>query len=185
MLRFLLSEPRPSHMDFLRKCFGRAYSDEVTELLAQKLRTSSRNQCESTWKFFLNFIHTKRPSKLSEGIVLELFTYQFQQVGRKPAAIRTYKSALEQPLQLGFNINIQEKVFSALVRAMALLAPAERTPTISWSLNKVLSLLSSPDYSGPDISESKLLLKAIFLVMLADHESVKFPHSEEEIRTSL
>ena len=50
---------------------------------------------------------------------------------------------------------------------MALQKPAERTPTISWSLNKVLPLLTFPEYSGPAASETNLLSRAIFLVTLA------------------
>ena len=62
MVRFPLSEPSPTRMDFFRKCFTKSYSTEVTELLVQKLRGSSRNQYESTWKLFLNSVHMKRPT---------------------------------------------------------------------------------------------------------------------------
>ena len=98
---------------------------------------------------------------------MEFLTHQFKEVGRKPATIRTYKSALEQPIRLGFNVHLREDIFANLVRAMALQAPAERVPTISWSLNKALSLLATPEYSGPDASHSNLLCRAIFLVTLA------------------
>ena len=93
---------------------------------------------------------------------MEFLIYQFKQVGRKSATIHTYKLALEQTLKWGFNIQLQEDVFTDLVRAMVLQNPAERTLTISWSLNKVLSLLTSPEYSGPEATESKLLSRAIF-----------------------
>ena len=104
---------------------------------------------------------------MSENLVLEFFTHQFQQEGRKPATIRTYKSALEQLFKWGFDIQLQEEVFSDLVRAIAPQRPATRTTTLSWSLNKVLSLLTSPEYSGPTATESNLLSKTIFLVTLA------------------
>ena len=167
MLRFILSEPRPTRLDFIKRCYSKKYPPAVTDLLVQKLRGSTVNQYESTWKLFLKFLHSKLPSKLTEGLVLEFFTVQFQQMGRKPATIRTYKSALEKPLRLGFDIVLHDSDFSDIVRAMARLVPAERSPTISWSLNKVLALLSSPDYSGPEVTESRLLSKAVFLVSLA------------------
>ena len=82
MLRFLLSDQRPTRLDFLRKCFSSSYSASVTELLVQKLRGSSRNQYESTWKLFLNFLHSTKPHRLTEGVVLEFLTHQFKDRGR-------------------------------------------------------------------------------------------------------
>ena len=110
MFRLLLSGPRPTRVDFLRRCFLRSYSGQITDMLVQKLRTSSRNQYESTWKLFVDFIRIKKPEQMSENLVLEFFTHQFQQAGRKPATIRTYKSALEQPLKWGFDIQLREEV---------------------------------------------------------------------------
>ena len=167
MFRILFTEPRPSRVDFIKRCYSRRYSPAVTSLLVQKLRRSTINQYESTWKLFLDFLRQEKPSELTDGIVLDFFTQQFIQKGRKPATIRTYKSALDKPLRLGFNIILHENDFSDIVRAMALLAPAEISPTISWSLNRVLALLSSPEYSDQDASEDNLLAKAVFLLSLA------------------
>ena len=59
MLGFLLAEPRPSRVDFLRRCYNRKYPSAVTDLIVQKLCSSTMNQYESTRKLFLNFLHAK------------------------------------------------------------------------------------------------------------------------------
>ena len=48
MFRFLLSEPRPTRLDFLRRCYAKRYSDSVVKLIVQKLQGSSQNRYEST-----------------------------------------------------------------------------------------------------------------------------------------
>ena len=90
--------------------------------------------------------------------MLDFLTFRFQKHRRKIATIKAYKSALEQPLRHRFNIQLQYDIFSDLIRAMALRVPAEPTPTISWSLNKVLSLLTPQQFSGPDMTENSLLV---------------------------
>ena len=99
--------------------------------------------------------------------MLDFLTFHFQECRRKTATIKAYKSALEQPLRQGFNIQLHDDIFGDLIPAMALKAPAELTLNISWSLNKVLSLLTSQEFSGPEATECKLLAKAIFLTTVA------------------
>ena len=37
MLRFLLSEPRPSRVDFIKRCYSKKYPPVVKDLIVQKL----------------------------------------------------------------------------------------------------------------------------------------------------
>lgn len=166
-LRFILSKPEPSRVDFLAEFYSKKYTPPVVDLLLKKLRKSSNRQYQSVWKLFTSYVRTKNPPCINESFILDFLTHQFSSKDRKPSTIKTYKSTLRDPLKLVFDIDVNASAFHDLSRAMDLSRPAERNRPLSWSLNKVLDLLSSEAYTNLEISEEKLLAKTAFLIMFA------------------
>ena len=166
LFRSLFIEPRPTRVDFLRQVFESRHSKEIANLLVQKLRQSSMRQYQTVWTSFLTFLHKSQPTTMNDNVVLEYLTSLFNE-GRALATVKTYKAALHRPLLEAFGLEINDTVFSDLVRVFSLKRPARRTPRISWSLNKVLDMLILQPYTDPNVDNHALLKKTILLVSLA------------------
>ena len=68
-------------------------------------------------------------------------------------------------LKIPFDIDVNSGLFQGLIRDMDLVRPAERVTPVTWSLKKIIILLESEPFTGPNISDNDLLAKSVFLLM--------------------
>ncbi len=80
-----------------------------------------------------------------------------------PNTVASYRAALAEPLQLAFGVDVTSAPFRKLSRALFHLRPAHSPPEPSWSLDRVLSFLSSPRFVvAPSVQDC--FSKALFPV---------------------
>ena len=70
-------------------------------------------------------------------------------------------------LKIPFDIDVNSGLFQGLIRDMDLVHPAERVTPVTWSLKRIIILLESEPFTGPNISDKDLLAKSAFLTMFA------------------
>ena len=97
--------------------------------------------------------------------MLSFFRHMFSVEKKAENTLYSHKSALKDPLELGFGIDLLNPVFNKSFQAFALRRPADPPRPISWSLDKVLSDLSAID--NDECPLSLLVNKALFLTALA------------------
>ena len=159
LLRFLLSDPQPSYMDFLTRTYGRDFTPENIPSLTEHIRHSSRRQYQSNWASWVSFCRETQPKSITKDFMISYLRHLFEVKKLSVATIKSQKSSLSDPIRLAFGIDLLDKEFSLALRSFALRKPASPQRTISWSLEKVLSLLESIDPLSCDFSD--LLSKTI------------------------
>ena len=175
MLRFLLSDPPPSYLDFLTKIYGKEFSQENVESMTSSLRSSSNRQYQSNWNRWVLFCRDRHPSVISRDFLASFLRHLFFEKKLSVATIRSQKSSLRDPIRLAFGIDLSDDIFGRILRSFSLSRPAPRSQTISWSLDNVLHHLSTIDTMS--CSYADLLDKTIFLIALASGNRVSETHA--------
>ena len=162
----VLLDLQASYLDFLRRSWNLKFDEEVANALCSALRESSYRQYSSVWKKFQCFVISRWPCKIDENLVLKFFLFQFKNFNLSSRTIACYRSALSEPMKVGFGIELQKAVFSRLLRSFFLSRPPRQFSEPAWNLDLVLDLLCTPPFKT-NISMVNLTLKTIFLVALA------------------
>ena len=162
----VLLDLQASYLDFLRRSWNLKFDEEVANALCSALRESSYRQYSSVWKKFQCFVISRWPCKIDENLILKFFLFQFKNFNLSSRTIACYRSALSEPMKVGFGIELQKAVFSRLLRSFFLSRPPRQFSEPAWNLDLVLDLLCTPPFKT-NISMVNLTLKTIFLVALA------------------
>ena len=102
---------------------------------------------------------------MSREGVASFMRHLFDDKKLAPKTIQSYKVGFTRPLR-AWGINTSDEIFTDLIRAFGNLRPAEPYRPITWSLDKVLIMLSEVEYSSAGNLEW-ILSKALFLLSLA------------------
>jgi len=181
-----------SRVDFLKINLIPKYGSLVASRLVKSTRNSTTKQYEYCWNMFKTWLRTQKKGKITEAVVLRFFIYLVEVKSLAPQTTRVYKNALSLPLKYGFSINTNLAPFNMLLRQQFLSKPPTRRIIPRWSLRKVLSLLSMPEYNLIRATRHRLLIKTIFLVALAsasrvselaalDRENIIFAPNHEKV----
>ena len=129
-------------------------------------RKISLENYEGKWKCFLKYLKDRNLdlSEITLDIALEFLTYLFLEKGFEASTIAHYKTAITEPLRLGFNIDLNTPAASNLIKGMKIRRPARPPVFPDWCLNKVLSFIVRLPKS---ISIEMQLMKTSFLLLLA------------------
>ena len=151
------------------------FSEGTVESWQGTHRTSSWRQYESVWAAFVHFLRTRKVASMSREVVASFMRHLFDDKKLAPKTIQSYKVGLTRPLR-AWGINTSDEIFSDLIRAFGNLRPAEPYRPITWSLDKVLIMLSEVEYSSAGNLEW-ILSKALFLLSLATGGKISEIHA--------
>ena len=153
-------------MDFLEFALrrGEEIDEEFTRFVESYKRESTARQYNSSFKKFVAFLHDVRLTRMTKNLAIAFFK-SLHDRGLVHTTIATIKSSLRKIFWYGFQIDLNNDLFSSIPRACAMLNPRDPPSEISWSLNKVLSFASELDHSS--VSYTLLLRKTLFLLALA------------------
>ena len=106
-------------------------------------RKSSLKEYQNKWAKFCTYLEDKNIDKkdLDLGVVLEYLTHLYIDKGLLPGTVAHYKTAITEPLKLGFNIDLHDKGDANLIKGMKTGRPSKTPKIPQWSLNKVLNFL--------------------------------------------
>ena len=83
--------------------------------------------------------------------VLSYFRFLFEEKKLAASTLKSYKSALQEPIKLAFDIDLTDPILGRAMQAFQNLRPAKPVQPITWSLDKVLSFLRVLDSSTTSI----------------------------------
>ena len=164
-LRLLCSDNPPSYMDYLSLVLARQYSKENIEIALKCLRPSSQTQYNSAWARWTSYLRHTKPESITHDTVLSFQRYLLQDCDLASTTVISYKSVLSQPLLQGFGISLNTDIDSMMSRGFHQIKPKTPTPSLTWSLDKVLEYISQE--SGRNSSPRFILNKTVFLIALA------------------
>lgn len=151
------------------------YEPEFGPLLSNKLihayKTVTDRQGQSNWKVFQNWL-PKEITTITARTVMEFLVYLEEEKHLNPRTILNYRSRLRQPFQRAFNIDLNSEAFSLLARNQFLSNPPQRQKIPQWSIDKVLTKLSSEEFDLTSASPENTLIKTLFLTALASGNRV-------------
>ena len=153
-------------MDFLTFAAKQRFGIDSPNVLfteADKGQSTLR-QYDSSFRRFAKFSREQKPSYMSVNLAISYFRTLYES-GLAPNTITSAKSGLHKISYYGFNINLNDPMFSSISRACAKQRQAPRPTILTWSLNKVLQLAS--DTNSESCEYIKLLRKTLFLLALA------------------
>ena len=166
----------PSRLDFLRRCLTERHGLQVADYLVHEHRESSIRQYETAWTALLRYVRLKKLCSFSENTILRFFIWLFEKCKLQANTISSYRCALIQPLQLGFDIVVNIRTFLQLSRSFFLKRPPPTMVEPQWCLNKVLNFLKTRRFTtNPSLED--ITLKALFLLALASGRRVGELHS--------
>ena len=165
-LRFILAEPPPTLVDFLRFAYrSQGLSIENVNFLVANHRASTNKQYQSIWANWLRFVHSDPPEAVTIDYMLSFFRFMFISQNKAVNTLFAHKSALKDPLSVGFDVDLLDPLFNKSFQAFALRRPADPPRPVSWSLDKVLNFLSEIDNETCSLYD--LVGKSLFLIALA------------------
>ena len=145
--------------------------EEGVRLVSRSHRPSTIHQYQGTWKLFLNYLEEKNISHqdVSKVVVMNFLAHQYTSRKLAYRTIAAYKCALAVPLELAFNIKLDDTPFNLLMRGVFNNTPPRPAPMALWSLNHLLAYLASDFFEPEDDGFSLHLLKkkVLCLLMLA------------------
>ena len=154
----------PSCVVFLLKTLQKSLPLEAATILAHKSSSSTLARYQSHWKRFVTFAGGRQ---VATPVVLDYFMSLFSQ-GLEVRTILVHKSALMDPLFYGFNLNLNDKIYSDFLKGLKTKRPLKKLLPPSWEVGVVLAFLKSPSFrDNESIDVASLLLKTLFLVGLA------------------
>ena len=165
-LRAKILDLQTSRLDFIKLAMKDKFSSRVQTYVTSALRDSSYHQYQSVWEKFQHYCIIKDPSSINLDLVLNFLIWCFEEFKLCSNTIVCYKSALIEPLQFAFDLDMDHKNFGKIFRSMFLKKPSISPLEPKWDLFKVLNLLKSQDFNV-NISAENLTMKTIFLLALA------------------
>ena len=115
--------------------------EENVKLILSNLRESTINQYQSSWKTFCSWFREENHITCSLNEVLSFLNYLLKVKKYASATIVTYKSALADPLSLGFGIDFSSQWLSKATAALYKIKPVLPQTRVSWSLQKTLETI--------------------------------------------
>ena len=145
--------------------------EEGVHLVSHAHRPSTVNQYQGTWKRFLDYLQEKNISHqdVTKVVVMNFLAHQYTSRKLAYRTIATYKCALAVPLELTFNIKLDDTPVNLLMKGVFNNTPPRPAPMALWSLNHLLAYLASDIFEPEDDGFSLHLLKwkVLCLLMLA------------------
>lgn len=154
-----------SRVEFLRACLRHRFSSKVVEDMLSAFRASTVRQYESHWRSFHSFTR-ERNMEVTEAAVMDFLSFLSHKRGRSASTIATHLAALADPLKYGWGIVLDPRSVQLLKRGLFHQNPPPRRENPFWSLEKVLTLLSSSKYQD-NPSDLDLMKRTVFLMALA------------------
>ena len=162
----------PSRMASMMKPMVEAgLSDQSVEVYRRAHRPSTQKQYQMSWGKFLRFLEVEKipHSAITENVVINYLSHLLLSEDKAYRTIVNYKCALQTPLKLLFNVDLQRSAaVEFFLKGVFASAPPESAPMASWGLDHLLSYLAS-DVFEPLHAKSLLVItrKALCLVLLA------------------
>ena len=164
----LASELRTlSRLEFLERCYHRAYGPEVAQDLVNSIRRSSQRQYESAWKRFQAWLPPSETS-IDRALILKYLSHLGKSLAVKTVLV--HRNALRLPLEAAFDIDFSHDHFSLLTRAQFLRNPPKQKIVPSWSLEEALNNLERKTLNP--VEPLTCLYKALFLLAAASANRV-------------
>ena len=155
-----------SRMEFLREQLNHEVPPQTVEDILNGLRPSTLRQYQSGWRKFQSFIRVTNKMRLDKNIFFEFASYLFHDLKLSTSSISCHLSTIYDPLQFGFQLFPDPRILELLKNSYFLQRPRKRKPDPQWSLQKVLTFLSSARYTT-NPSSADLFHKSVFLTALA------------------
>ena len=181
----------PVRLDSVSGPWRKDLSEDSVNIIRNTHRLSTIRQYQSIWKKFLNFLALNRIShrKVTVFVVMNFLSHHFVLLKRKYRTIAAYKCALALPLFVNFGIELSDARLALYMRGVFnSKPPCKSGPMPAWSLNSLLSFLSS-DHFEPLSSKSLYIVtqKTLCLLLLASgrrigeitHLSKKHTHHQQ------
>ena len=130
----------------------------IAKVMLKSLRDSSTRQYETAWRSFTSFLKLHDISEITLNSIMCFFYSLFQDKSFAASTTSTYRSAITEPVLLGFGIDLSNELSTKLLRGFQNLRPTRPIQGITWSLDRVLTLPGSEDYTRTDYI-SKCTLK--------------------------
>lgn len=160
-----------SRLDFLSKYIRRSLGPAAPPSLAAEMveahRRSTRDQYQIAWAALQTWVAANDLTSFSKASLLAFLSYLAKTKSLSPRTVLVYRAALTLPLCYAFGIDTSDREFNLLSRSQFIANPPVKKLIPRWSLSRVLDLLESRDYCGPNTSRLNRLRKTLFLVALA------------------
>ena len=104
-------------MDFLALVYNIKFKGSMPQYLLSSLRTSSYNQYESVWKKFKSYARRRQPHPINLELVSNFLNFCFEETGWQVRTLMSYKSALAEPLEEAFGVNLKHKYFARIFKS--------------------------------------------------------------------
>ena len=155
-----------TRVEFLHRALSNDLPEEVVKDILAGHRASTSRQYQSSWKKFQTFLKESETQEITKEVFLQFASFMFHKLKLAIPTIMTHLAAIADPLKFAFNIAPDTRALDLLKSSFFLQRPPKKKASPSWSLIKVLELLSSEAYTlNP--SPEHLFKKAIFLISLA------------------
>ena len=154
-------------MEFLSYQLRKKFPEEVASALANRFAASTIKQYQSHWKVFQKYYREEIQGVFRKKDAL-FFLLKLFQKGAANRTLSVVKAALKDPWLYGWKIDIADLEFTQLSMYFGRQRPLIRRPPPQWDLSSVLNMLRVypfKDYNT--MTESRLLIKTLFLVSLA------------------
>lgn len=165
-----------SRLDFITKylhlSLGPSASPALAAEIAEAHRKATRSQYQGAWTSFQRWVADHNLTSISKASLLSYLSFLLSERSFSPRTVLVHRAALKLPLLYAFNISTSDLEFHLLARSQFIARPPKRVSFPQWSLSKVLSLLESPAFNGPNTSLVNRFQKTLFLVALASGNRV-------------
>ena len=164
------------YVTLLKNTLEHKVGREATRLLPHSHRASTLRQHQVSWSALRNWMEVSGDWHLTDDKVLS-FLGHLKALGLAYITIVAYLSNLRNLLAWRWGIETDKPVFKLALRASFLERPTNLPYLPSWSLEKMLNLLSTPVYDAARASEDCLCEKTLFLLALATGNRVSELHA--------
>ena len=155
-----------SRMEFLRWTLNKSMDEETVKDILAGHRASTARQYESSWKKLQNFLRQTNIETINQHLPAQFASYLFHKRKLSIASIKGHLSAVADPLSFAFGIICNNRSIELLKASFFLQRPDKKKGSPSWSLDKVLNMLSQDKYVI-EPTPINSLHRALFLIALA------------------
>ena len=139
---------------------------EGIALMSKPVGGTSINEYQRKWRAFISFLKREKISfeQVTIDSVLNFLYFLFYTRKLSLSTVALYRTALSVPMLIYFQIDLNVKAVTDLLRGMSHERPKKPPSTPTWSLNKVLTFLEN---LNNNMNQTMLLKKTAFLLLLA------------------
>ena len=164
-LRTITAQRPPLRLDFIKQALVHSGLDNnLASFIIRCIRDSTQNQYERVWKTFCSYCRRFNVTCINDNTILGFFNFLLNVKQLKVATLISYRSALIDPLNFGFNYNVNNILLNKLLKGMANSFPSVPTRAPDWNLNKVLKYISDNSKSNNIYFNAQ---KVLFLTSIA------------------